>query len=973
MPEELVPPVVAVVVTKEPGEWLETCLVSLRDQEYPNLAMLVIDDGSTTDVTPRVAAVDPSAVVRRREEPAGYASCANEALVGIDGAMFFLVCHDDVELEEGALRQLVAESFRQNAGVIGPKLVQARDPHRLSDVGLGMNSLGAVVSRVEPGELDQSQHDEARAVFAVPGACMLVRADLFGALEGFDPEMAGDGEDLDLCWRAQVAGARVAVAPQAVVRHVDRESVGAGAGTEPVLLRHRHQLRSVMKNYGLVRRAWATVQLGLAGLAAVLVAIAAGRRDDARRELRAWTWNLARRRSLAEARHHLREIRQVPDRSLVRRMAPRFRSKRSGDLPLQVPERVGDGARPGRRLSASSATILAVLVVLGVIGLRNVLFSPLPIVGQLVSMHPATTLLARYLGGLPSAGAVRPGPPAFALVGTLGVVLLNSSATAWKVIELGSLVLGAVGAARMTRPWTSKRAPAVAAIVFFVLAFGWNAVATGNVEAAVSIGAAPFILARLARAGGLMPGAGRAGLVGEIAPLGLLVAVAVALAPPVILAIGAMALATAAASLLGGDVRSALRVLAVAGGALVVAFVCCLPWSASFLEHGALFSAITGAVPGAPITPASLLRGHTGPIGAWWGTWGVFAASSYALFVTRGARQRCAVAWWLGALFCAAVAWAGSEGWLGSGAGASAVIAGPVAACIAGLCALGVVGFERDVTREVIGWRHGAAVAAGACLVVGAVPVVATLFGGHAELPSAGFESTLTWPQAHPDRPYGVLWLGDPRALPAAGWQLQPGLAWYVATDGFPSGADLWPPSTTGALKGVARAIEAAESGSTADVGVLLARSDVRFVVVPLADAPRLPGTQVPAVSVPAPARLVGALREQGDLVEQPVEAGALVFENADWTESSARHGIGGAAAAPAPGRAVPGSSSPSLRGLGLAAAAAAVVLCVAEGFVRRRRSPGPDGPEADAAPPDEADRDDGVVETLWDPEEARL
>ena len=62
---------------------------------------------------------------------------------------------------------------------------------------------------VEPGELDQEQHDAVRDVFAVPTACMMVRADLFRAIGGFDPAIEYSGDDVDLCWRAHLGGARV--------------------------------------------------------------------------------------------------------------------------------------------------------------------------------------------------------------------------------------------------------------------------------------------------------------------------------------------------------------------------------------------------------------------------------------------------------------------------------------------------------------------------------------------------------------------------------------------------------------------------------------------------------------------------------------------------------------------------------------------------------------------------------------------
>ena len=50
-------------------------------------------------------------------------------------------------------------------------------------------------------------------MFAVPSACLLTRADLFRSLGGFDRTMPFHGEDVDLCWRAHISGARVMVAP----------------------------------------------------------------------------------------------------------------------------------------------------------------------------------------------------------------------------------------------------------------------------------------------------------------------------------------------------------------------------------------------------------------------------------------------------------------------------------------------------------------------------------------------------------------------------------------------------------------------------------------------------------------------------------------------------------------------------------------------------------------------------------------
>ncbi|HEY4376988.1 MAG TPA: glycosyltransferase family A protein, partial [Acidimicrobiales bacterium] len=75
-----VPPVVAVMVTHDPGDWFEDTLQSLADQTYPDLSVLVIDAASAVDPTARIAARLPTAYVRRLDDNPGYSAAANEVL-----------------------------------------------------------------------------------------------------------------------------------------------------------------------------------------------------------------------------------------------------------------------------------------------------------------------------------------------------------------------------------------------------------------------------------------------------------------------------------------------------------------------------------------------------------------------------------------------------------------------------------------------------------------------------------------------------------------------------------------------------------------------------------------------------------------------------------------------------------------------------------------------------------------------------
>jgi GT2 family glycosyltransferase len=180
-----IPTVAAVVVTRNPGAWLEQALQSVGNQDYPSVAVLVVDAASEEDPSERIAGALPDAFVRRVPRP-GFAAAANEALHTVRNATFLLICHDDVVLDPAAVRLMLGEAFRSNAGIVGPKIVDADDPEVLLEVGRSIDPFGNPHTGIEPGELDQEQHDGVRDVFYVSDTAMLVRTDLFHELGGFD-------------------------------------------------------------------------------------------------------------------------------------------------------------------------------------------------------------------------------------------------------------------------------------------------------------------------------------------------------------------------------------------------------------------------------------------------------------------------------------------------------------------------------------------------------------------------------------------------------------------------------------------------------------------------------------------------------------------------------------------------------------------------------------------------------------------
>src|SRR5687768_12049746 len=258
----------------------------------------------------------PRAFVRRVEEGSGFATAANQALAALEHVPFLLVCHDDVVLDPPAVRIMLEEAYRSNAGIVGPKLVDVDNPEILLEVGRAIDRFGAPHTGIEPGELDQEQHDGVRDVFYVPSATMLVRSDLFRELGGFDPAMFPGAEDLDLCWRARLAGARVLVAPDARVRHREAAEARTKADRPDVRAVARSRVRALLTSYSFWSLLWVIPVGILVAFFEGVGALISRRRGHVRAPLGAWWWNLRHLGQVRAARRRAQALRRIHDRDL---------------------------------------------------------------------------------------------------------------------------------------------------------------------------------------------------------------------------------------------------------------------------------------------------------------------------------------------------------------------------------------------------------------------------------------------------------------------------------------------------------------------------------------------------------------------------------------------------------------------------------------------------------------------------------
>lgn len=198
---------------------LPVCLNALRRQTLPPLEVILVDNASQDESRQLVAGLFPEVKLIALPENRRFAGACN---VGIRAASLaaeaIALLNNDTEADVHWLAH-VARCLRDHpdAGFAASKL-------RLFDRRDHLHSAGDFYSaRGVPGnrgvwQLDDGRFD-AEYVFGACGAAAVYRRAMLDAIGLLDERFEFSCEDVDLAWRAQLAGYKCAFAHDAIVYH----------------------------------------------------------------------------------------------------------------------------------------------------------------------------------------------------------------------------------------------------------------------------------------------------------------------------------------------------------------------------------------------------------------------------------------------------------------------------------------------------------------------------------------------------------------------------------------------------------------------------------------------------------------------------------------------------------------------------------------------------------------------------------
>ena len=299
MPAEA--PVSAIVVCSfEDPEVVAATVRSLREQSRPPAEVLIVDNHPEGVVGEELARQDPEIRVLRPGENLGYPQACNFAAPhATQPWMFFL--NPDAFAEPDCLERLLA-ACDDGVAIAGAQVLL---PDGVT-INAGDNPVHLSGLSWSGHYLEPREDGPPRDVAAVSGAACLIRTAVFRELGGHCPAFFLYHDDVDIAWRARMAGHRVRFVPGAAIRH----DYDFDKGARKWFCLEHNRLYTVLANYE-VRTLLLLAPLLLA--AELGIALLARRDGWWGEKVRAWKAIAAGRGELARWRRHVQAHRRLHD------------------------------------------------------------------------------------------------------------------------------------------------------------------------------------------------------------------------------------------------------------------------------------------------------------------------------------------------------------------------------------------------------------------------------------------------------------------------------------------------------------------------------------------------------------------------------------------------------------------------------------------------------------------------------------
>lgn len=244
-----------IVVNWNSRDDLFACLSSLRAQSYTDLEVIVVDNGSTDGSIELVEEEFADYVLLAQGENLGFAEGCNRGIAASSGEWIALLNNDAIADPDWAQTLVdVAKRAGPRCGMLQSLMLFQDDDSKINSTGIELARSG--------GGRDRKEHQPRPApggpledIFCPTGGAAAYRRQMLEEIElpsGYlDRDHFCYYEDMDLGWRARLAGWNAIFVPQSIVRHRYHGSTRRRGKSWLIRKICTNRIRTLLKNASL--------------------------------------------------------------------------------------------------------------------------------------------------------------------------------------------------------------------------------------------------------------------------------------------------------------------------------------------------------------------------------------------------------------------------------------------------------------------------------------------------------------------------------------------------------------------------------------------------------------------------------------------------------------------------------------------------------------------------------------------------
>ena len=320
----------AIIVNRDQADLLRAALRSMiaaLERTALEAEVVVVDNASSDHSRAMVREEFPDVALVEHDRNLGFPAAVN-AGVGRTSGEWIVLLNNDATIEPDALEGVFARPIPGDVGAIAMQMRFAGRPGVVNSAGIGLDVLGVAYDRLL-GEPAAGEAQRPAEVFGACGGAALYRRAMLDDIGGIDSRIFLYLDDVDVAWRARMAGWRTLYVPEAIVWHHHSATTRHGSDFKYFHV-GRNRVRLLARNADrrhLLRRGPAMVAYDLGYIAYVAVV------DRSLAPLRGRLAGLREWRSLRAEGAALRRPVELTPRTGFRAALRRRRAWREGGSP----------------------------------------------------------------------------------------------------------------------------------------------------------------------------------------------------------------------------------------------------------------------------------------------------------------------------------------------------------------------------------------------------------------------------------------------------------------------------------------------------------------------------------------------------------------------------------------------------------------------------------------------------------------